>query len=57
MNNCYEAGKKSGSTSTSYGMGKKPNSLGVKVTNAAGKDSGTRREGDAKGAAPMGKGK
>ena len=51
----YQAGKKGGSTSAS--MGKKTPSTFSKVSASAGKSSGTRREGDTKGAAPMGKGK
>ena len=54
--NCYPAGKKTGMGVTA-GMGKRPNSTGAKVSASAGKSSGTKREGDAKGAAPMGKGK
>ena len=57
MTSCYEAGKKTGSTHTTYGMGKKPNSLGVKVTRSAGLDNQTNRSGDPKGAPAMGKGK
>jgi hypothetical protein len=53
--NCYSAGKHHGSTTAS--MGKKPNSTGVKVMASAGKSSGTRRDGDPKGAPAMGKGK
>jgi hypothetical protein len=56
-NNCYSAGKKSGATHTSYGMGKKPNITGAKVSYSAGKDSGTNRKGDSGGAPAMGKGK
>ena len=51
----YSAGKKGGSTTAE--MGKKANSLGVKVSASAGKSSGTARDGDPKGCAPMGKGK
>lgn len=51
----YKAGKNHGSTS--YDMGKKANSLGVKVSNSAGKNSGTDCKGDSKGAPAMGKGK
>jgi hypothetical protein len=53
--NIYQAGKKGGSTTAE--MGKKPNSCGVKVSNSAGKSSGTDRMGDPKGAPAMGKGK
>jgi hypothetical protein len=53
--NIYKAGKSHGSTS--HDMGKKPNSTGVKVSNSAGKSSGTDRMGDPKGAPAMGKGK
>jgi hypothetical protein len=51
--NCYAAGKKTGMGTTSA-MGKKTPSTFSKVSASAGKSSGTRREGDAKGAAPMG---
>lgn len=51
----YSAGKKGGMTS--HSMGKKPDTTGVKVSSAAGKKSGTARDGDPKGCAPMGKGK
>jgi len=56
-NSCYEAGKKTGMTYTSYGMGKKPNSTGAKLTREQGLNSGTKRDGDSKGAPAMGKGK
>jgi hypothetical protein len=53
--NIYKAGKSHGSTTAE--MGKKANSVGTKVMHSAGKDSGTARDGDPKGCAPMGKGK
>jgi hypothetical protein len=53
--NIYKAGKSHGSTTAE--MGKKPNSVGTKVMNSAGKSSGTDRMGDPKGAPAMGKGK
>ena len=51
----YQAGKKGGSVSAD--MGKKTPSTFSKVTAAAGKNSGTNRNGDPKGCSPMGKGK
>lgn len=54
--NCYSAGKKTG-TGVTAGMGKHTPSTFSKVSASAGKSSGTKREGDAKGASPMGKGK
>lgn len=55
-NNCYAAGKKTG-MGTTHNMGKKTPATFSKVSAAAGKSSGTARNGDAKGAKPMGKGK
>ena len=51
--NCYSAGKKTGSGVTTK-MGKHTPSTFSKFSASAGKSSGTRTEGDAKGAAPMG---
>lgn len=53
----YNAGKKGSMCYTPSSMGKKPNATGAKVTAAAGKSSGTRRDGDKSGAPAMGKGK
>lgn len=53
----YNAGKKGSMCYTTSTMGKKPNATGAKVTAAAGKSSGTRREGDKSGAPAMGMGK
>lgn len=55
MSSMYKAGKNHGSTS--HGMGKKTPSTFSKVSASAGKNSGTRRDGDKDGAPAMGKGK
>ena len=51
----YSAGKVSGlhNNGTSHSMGKASAPNGVKVTASAGKSSGTARNGDPKGCAPM----
>lgn len=56
MASLYSKGK-SGGMGTTHDMGKKVPSTFSKVTHSAGKNSGTARHGDKKGAAPQGKGK
>jgi hypothetical protein len=55
----YSKGKSSalGKHGVTTATARNTNSTGVKVTASAGKSSGTSRNGDPKGAAPMGKGK
>ena len=51
--NCYSAGKNGGTT---HSQGKKPNSVGAKVTHSSGKSSGVNRSGHPEGAPAQGKG-
>lgn len=55
--NCYSAGKKASMVNVTASAGKKTPSTFSKVSNSAGKSSGTARSGDPKGAPAMGKGK